>query len=118
MKRILFTGLTTIATLTMTAIPSVSQAGSVTYNPNTIKEESIRQVNPSSIVTMAQRGRLETQYISTGIQLTSDYVLGEIDAEEIVRAGIAANLLTKETIDNSSYLSAVASQLQIHLLQH
>ena len=80
MKRLLFTGITTLATLTLTtAIPSVSQAGSVTYNPNTVNQNSIRQVNPSNLVAMAQRSRLETQGIPSGMQLTSNYVLGQID---------------------------------------
>lgn len=116
MNRFFLAGLTTLTFVTF--IPSVSQAKPITYNPNTVGETPIRQITPYNLVTRAKRGGFEAQGISGEMSLTSDYVLGQIDAEEIVRAGIAAELLPKEIIDNSSYLSAVASQLQIRLRQH
>lgn len=115
MNRFLLIGLTTLAFTTI--VPSVSQANPI-YNPNTISRASVRQIAPSNLVIMARRGQLKTQGIPGSIQLTSEYVLGRIDAKKIVQAAIAAHLLPTDAVQDSNYLNAVASQLQIRLRPH
>lgn len=113
MNRFLLIGLTTLA---FTAIvPSVSQANPISYNSNTVGQTSVRQITPSDLVIMARRGQLKTQGIPGAMQLTSEYVLGRINAEKIVQAAIAESLLSTDAVNDLSYLNAVASQLQIRL---
>ncbi|MDJ0594275.1 MAG: hypothetical protein QNJ72_30590 [Pleurocapsa sp. MO_226.B13] len=113
MNRFLLTSLVTIAFTII--VPSVSQANPIFYNSNTICQTLVRQIAPSDLVIMARRGQLKTQGIPGAMQLTSEYVLGRIDAEKIVQAAIAACLLPTDAVNDLSYLSAVASQLQIRL---
>ncbi|MGF1482124.1 MAG: hypothetical protein ACFB4I_22040 [Cyanophyceae cyanobacterium] len=105
MNHFLLTRLTTLTFVIL--IHFISQAKPITYNFHTVSETSVRRIAPGNLVTMAQRGRFR----APGISSTSDYVLSQINAKESVRAEIAAKLLPKDTRNNSSYLSAVASKL-------
>ena len=113
MNRFILIGLTTLAITS--AVPSVSHANPISYDPDTVSQTSGHQIAPSDLVTMARRGEFRTQGIPSAMQLTSQYVLGRIDAEKIVQAAIAEHLLPTNAVNDSSYLNAVALQLQVRL---
>lgn len=113
MNRFLLSGLTTLAFAT--AIAPGSQAIPISYNPDTVSQTSVRQLAPSDLVAMAQRGQLKTQGIPGGTQLVSEYVLGRIGAKDVIQSAISANLLPANAVNDSSYSRAVESQLETRL---
>ncbi|WP_421657068.1 hypothetical protein [Leptothermofonsia sp. ETS-13] len=112
MKRFIFAGLATVA-LAVVAPPASAEPTAFTLN--VANSASTVQLAPSELVTMAQRGYLKDQGIASYQVLTSEYILGQINAQKLVQAAINAKLLPPSVANNQGYLNAVEAQLQIQL---
>ncbi|MEC4816420.1 MAG: hypothetical protein SAK29_24605 [Scytonema sp. PMC 1069.18] len=96
------TGSACAETLTSTA-PSQMTSTTVTV---------VRNFTPFELVSAAYRGSFREQGIPGYGRLISDFYLGKVNAESLVKAGIAAGKVSSDTLNNQSYLSTVAYQLQ------
>lgn len=75
-----------------------------------------RLTSAFDLVTAAYRGRLEEQGIPGYTQLLNDYGIGEVTAEEVVRAGVEADELRPEAVEDDAYINAVDLQLNAYEL--
>lgn len=66
---------------------------------------------PFALVNAAYSGRLESEGIPSFGDLVADVLLHDIDAEDLVRAGIVRGRLTEETLADRKYLRAVQAGL-------
>ncbi|MDF5709323.1 MAG: hypothetical protein PUP90_17060 [Nostoc sp. S4] len=82
-------------------------AGAKTVNNN--NNDSYLQ--PFNIVFLAYQGYLKGQGIPSMGNLLYQYQIGKVTAKDVVEAGIKANKLPAEVINDKYYLSAVELQL-------
>ncbi|MEO0949632.1 MAG: hypothetical protein AAFY11_16115 [Cyanobacteria bacterium J06641_5] len=66
---------------------------------------------PFTLVNAAYDGRLESEGIPSFGDLVADVLQHDIEAEDLVRAGIARGRLTEETLADRRYLRAVQAGL-------
>lgn len=111
-KRLAIAGLTIALTTFTTAV----QAEPI--NPRSrvaIRDASVafeRQSTPFALVHLAYRGYFPN--LPSYMQFAQAYHSGQIEAADIVSAGIEQNRISPETADDSAYLNAV--ELQLHEL--
>ena len=106
-----------IFTLALTAltIGSKVEAGEVRTSPRiairnaqTVLEH---QTTPFNLVTLAYRGYFED--IPSYTQLAQAYLFGQVDAANLVRAGVEQGRVSPETLNDEAYLNAVDARLRI-----
>jgi hypothetical protein len=71
-----------------------------------------RSVTPFVLVSQAQAGRLKDQGIPGYGALKTEYMLHQVTAKSLVRAGIDAHLIPAQTLQDRGYLNAVYFQLR------
>jgi hypothetical protein len=69
------------------------------------------QITPFDLVQAAYQGQLKSQGIPSAAALMNAYNGGDITAIKIIEAGIQKGLLSPDTLNDSSYVSAVDTQL-------
>jgi len=69
------------------------------------------QYTPFDLVSAAYNGRLESEGIPSFGDLAADVLMMDIEAEDLVRAGIARGRLTEATLEDRGYLRAVQAGL-------
>lgn len=82
------------------------------YSRRDVTEE--RLTSAFDLVTAAYRGRLEEQGIPGYTELLNDYEIGEVTAEDVVRAGIEADELRPKAVEDEAYINAVELQLNAY----
>jgi hypothetical protein len=73
------------------------------------------QTTPIDLVFLARNGYFQEQQIPSNAGLKAAVKSGRVKAEDIVKAAIAKNRLSPETINDRSYISSVASNLDLVL---
>jgi hypothetical protein len=76
------------------------------------------ELKPFNLVFLAYQGSFEKEGISSAGQFISDARFGKIDAKSLVQAAVKQNRLPVQTLEDSSYLTAVESQLMSLYIQH
>ncbi|MDZ8080852.1 MAG: hypothetical protein RMX35_17515 [Nostoc sp. DcaGUA01] len=88
----------------ITFIPGIGDAQTVNNNNGSY-------LKPFNIVFLAYQGYLEGQGIPSMGTLLYEYQIGKVTAKDVVEAGVKANKLPAEVINDEYYLSAVELQL-------
>jgi hypothetical protein len=107
MKRFLIASLSTL--VLAAAAPAYSGVMSV-VNPKI--SQNIVEVTPFNLVEHGYQGYFKKQGIPSGSAFIIAIKTGKIKAEDLVKSGIARGRLTSETLNNSSYLHSVETQLK------
>jgi hypothetical protein len=69
------------------------------------------QTTPIDLVFLARNGYFQDQKIPSNAGLKAAVKSGQVKAEDIVKAAIAENRLSPETLNDRSYIRSVASSL-------
>jgi hypothetical protein len=110
MKLSLIAGLSTLL-ITAAATPVVAKPMAV--NPYVVGgNEATQQLSPSELVALANRGYLEKEGIPSYGVLSNQLQLGQVTAKDIVEAGVKANRLAANTVEDEAYINAVESQIR------
>jgi len=105
MQRAIF-GTLSVLLLSAAAAPA-ALAGEVAVSSS---GATARGTSPFALVNQAQRGQLDG--VPGFAQFSTNVELGRIDAEDVVRAGIAEGRLSANALDDEGYVNAVESQLR------
>jgi hypothetical protein len=73
----------------------------------------VRRTEAFNLVSSAYRGDFEDQGINGYAILLSNYETGEVTAEDIINAAIESGELSPMALEDSSYVEAVDSQLNV-----
>ncbi|WP_138505457.1 hypothetical protein [Nostoc sp. PA-18-2419] len=97
-------------------INSALLIASITFLPGiasakTVNNNNASYLRPFNIVFLAYQGYLKGQGIPSMGNLLYQYQIGKVTAKDVVEAGIKANKLPAEVINDEYYLSAVELQL-------
>ncbi|MDZ8186575.1 MAG: hypothetical protein RMX96_17215 [Nostoc sp. ChiSLP02] len=98
-------------------INSALLIASIAFVPGIVGAETVNNSNNSSyiqpfhLVFLAYQGYLEKQGIPSMANLLYEYRVGKVTAQDIVEAGVKANRLPAEVINDESYLNVVDLQL-------
>ncbi|MGF1481675.1 MAG: hypothetical protein ACFB4I_19685 [Cyanophyceae cyanobacterium] len=87
-------------------------AGAPTESVASSSPSEIRRTEAFNLVSSAYRGELEEQGIPGYLELTSEYELGTVEAEDIVQAAVEAGVLSPKALEDKAYLEAVEIQLE------
>jgi len=110
MNRTLFTSLSTIVILSSFAPAPAVQAEPTAIR--TVTTSVTQSLSPFSLVQLASQGYLKAQGIPSNVGLFTAYAQGDITAQDVVTAAIAADRLPASALNDKSYLNAVETQLQ------
>ncbi|MBD2156557.1 hypothetical protein [Leptolyngbya sp. FACHB-16] len=70
------------------------------------------ETTPNELVNLANTGYLKDQGIPSHDALAHAIRFGQVNAEDLVEAGVADDRLSPEILDDASYLSQVESRLR------
>ena len=107
MKRLLLSSLGTLLIATAT---TPAFANEVAVKP-TVNSNNIVEVQPFNLVYLAYQGYFTEQGIPSNGRFTHAIKTRRITAKDLVASAIARGRLSPETINDSSYLAHVESQL-------
>ena len=79
--------------------------------PTTQPSATTFSLTPNDLVSEAYQGLLTEQGIPSAGRLSAEYITGRITARDLVRAGILANRLPPDRLQDQSYLEAVNTAL-------
>lgn len=120
MKKILISSLSLLA-ISAIFLPSLEVKAnthteevdeSVSTPTNREMDMSNYQTTAFDLVISAYRGEYKAQGISPYTQLVTDYMSGEITAQDIVMAAIISGDLEPQAMEDEEYLNAVDLQVQ------
>lgn len=113
MKGILLAGLSVLmmSVSVPAAFAETHTAQKSTIAQSTVNSQSVRQLSPKELVTMAERGAFRDRGIPSHGRLADAAATRRITAMDLVKAAIAAEELSPETVNNTRYLNAVANFL-------
>ncbi len=99
-----------------TLIKSVLIIAFISFIPRIASAQTVNNNNgsylqPFNIVFLAYQGYLKEQGIPSMGNLLYQYQIGKVTAKDVVEAGVKANKLPGEVLNNEYYLSAVELQL-------
>ena len=89
-----------------TAAPEKSVAS---ITPNITGKAS--QANALELTSLARNGYLQNQGIPSDRQLSWEFKVGRITAEDIVKAGVQANRVSPEVLNDQAYIRAIEYNL-------
>ena len=96
----------------LTIIGSIPIANAQTLaRPNIATETS--QTTPVNLVYLAHRGYFQEKGIPSYLSLRTAYNLGRVTAFDIIRAGVQANRVSSNSLNNRSFVKAVDRQLKV-----
>lgn len=78
---------------------------------NTPQSSAARQLSPFNLAYMAYQGWFTDAGVPAAGQLLQGYRTGRITAAEVAQAAIQTNRLSAETLEDTSYLASLDSQL-------
>ncbi len=110
MKRFLIASLSTL----MLAAAAPAYSGDMTAVNQNMQNmtRNIVEITPFNLVEHSYQGYFREQGIPSGSAFIIAIKTGKIKAEDLVKSGIARGRLTSETLNNSSYLHSVETQLK------
>lgn len=112
MKRFILASISTFA-LSTAAIPAVN-AEPTAFNPySRTRTTTAATLSPAALASMAQQGKLHAQGIPGFQNLTLEYTLGRIGAEQVINTAISAHILPASVANDRAYRDAVDNQLRI-----
>ncbi len=114
MKRLVISALSTVvfATLVAPAMAGGSVAFKKSLNTNVVATSVVSDITPFNLISGAYQGRFVRQGIPSGAIFLSRIRSNRIDAEDLVKAAIASNRLSEDTLQNEEYLDYVDSLLE------
>ncbi len=71
------------------------------------------QTTPVNLVYLAHRGYFQEKGIPSYLSLRTAYNLGRVNAFDIIRAGVQANRISPNSLNDRSFVKAVARQLKV-----
>ncbi|WP_052754514.1 hypothetical protein [Calothrix sp. 336/3] len=83
----------------------------VSANPNIQNNRHNSRLTAFNLVALGYQGHFKNQGISSYGAFLSDYHQMKIHSQELIKAGIAANLLPAEILNDAEYINAVERQL-------
>ena len=116
MKRLI---ISTLSLLALSTLAAPAFAGEISFKKsnrniiaaNTVSERQTTDITPFDLVTGGYQGRFVDRGIPSGGAFISEVRNNRIEAEDLVKAGIASNRLSADTINNANYLNYVDSLL-------
>lgn len=72
----------------------------------------VRQLSPFNLAYMAYQGWFVEENVPAASQLIRDYRVGRITALDVAQAAVKTNLLSAETLQDTSYLASLDNQLK------
>ena len=114
MKRLIISALSalTLTTLVAPAIASEATASAQNLNRNVVASRNIIEITPFNLVTGGFQGRFTNQGIPAGGIFLSQIRTNRIEAEDLVKAAIASNRLSEDTLQDRAYLNHVEDLLE------
>ena len=114
MKRLIISALSalTLTTLVAPAIASESTAFNQNLARNSVASRSIIEITPFNLVTGGFQGRFTNQGIPSGGSFLHQVKTNRLEAEDLVKAAIASNRLSEDTLQDKSYLNHVDNLLE------
>jgi tellurite resistance protein TehA-like permease len=109
MKRLI---LGSLSVLLLATTASVVKAETTVPNPTADSPTVRTHLTPFGLVSLASQGYLKQQGIPSSANLTRAYHLRQITAKDLVQAAVKANRLSPETLNDESYINAVAAELK------
>ena len=100
----------TLGTLFIATATTPALAEKVAVN-STTSRNNITAVQPFNLVFLGYQGYFAEQGIPSNGAFTSGVKTGKITAQDLVESAIARGRLAPETLNDSSYLANVESQL-------
>ena len=110
MERLLLAAVGTILIATTATPPAL--ANKTAANSNVTQNQVQKNITPFNLVSFAYRGGFKPQGVSGYHSLLTAIRFGEVSGKELVKHGIDTGRLSAQTINDTSYVSAVDSQLQ------
>lgn len=96
-----------VAATLVSASPSLAQdLVVIKNNPN-----RINKIAPVHLVQIGYQGFLSEQGVSSGAKFVADVNRGDITPETLVRSAIEKGRLSPETLNDSTYLNIIQSEL-------
>ena len=113
MKRLIVSALSalTLTTLVAPVIASESTASAQNPNRSVVASRTIVEITPFNLVTGGFQGRFANQGIPGGVLFVTKVRTKRIEAEDLVKAAIASNRLSEDTLQDKSYLNHVEDLL-------
>lgn len=117
---------TALSTLSLIAIASPTFAVDVVGNTTRVQDlnnqiamqkssltstTTINQISPVNLVQISYQGFLENQGIPSGGKFVFSVNQGKIDAQTLVKSGIAKGRLSPQTLTDNGYLNTVQTEL-------
>ena len=110
MERLLLAAVGTILIAT-TATPPVL-ANKTAANLNITQNQVQKNITPFNLVSLAYQGKFKNQGVGGYNSLLTAIRFDEISGKDLVKIGIDTGRLSAETINDSSYIVSVDSQLK------
>ena len=112
MKRLIISALSALTLTTLVAPAIASEAYEQNLNRNVVASRNIVEITPFNLVTGGFQGRFTNQGIPSGGVFLSQVKTNKILAEDLVKAAIASNRLSEDTLQDKSYLKHVDNLLE------
>lgn len=114
MERLLLAAVGTIFIAT-TATPPVlanKTAANSNITQNITQKQIKENITPFNLVSLAYQGEFKTQGVGGYNSLITAILFDEVSGKDLVQIGIDTGRLSANTINDSSYISSVNSQLK------
>jgi len=116
MERLLLAAVGTILIATTATPPVLANKSKANSNLNIHQKITQNQVQknitPFNLVSLAYQGKFQTQGVGGYNSLITAIAFDEIRGKDLVQIGIDTGRLSAETINDSSYIGSVDSQLK------
>ena len=109
MKRLI---ISTLSVLALSSIATPALANKTVAINSSNAAEQINQITPFNLVSGSYQGRFKSQGIPSNGALITAVNTNRIEAEDLVKGGIASGRLTEETLGDRGYLNSVTVLLK------
>ena len=112
MERLLLAAVGTILIATTATPPVLANKTTANSNLNITQNQVQKNITPFNLVSLAYQGKFKTQGVGGYNSLITAILFDEISGKDLVQIGIDTGRLSAETINDSSYIGSVDSQLK------
>ncbi|BAY82342.1 hypothetical protein NIES267_18210 [Calothrix parasitica NIES-267] len=112
MERLLLAAVGTLLIATTTTPPVLANKTAANSNLNITQNQVQKKITPFNLVSLAYQGKFKTQGVAGYSSLITAILFDEISGKDLVQIGIDTGRLSAQTINDSSYISSVDSQLK------
>jgi hypothetical protein len=110
MSRII-TNLLTILLISPLILPTTIEAQPTNASPINASNQNRDRISPFDLTYLAYQGNLKDRGIPSYGALIDAIAFGRVTAQKVMQAAVRANLLPEQTLSDSSYRSALQTQL-------